>query len=172
MTPEHKTALLVIDVQQGLFERANPIYKSQELLDNINALAARARQAGAPVIYIQHSNDNFLKMGTPNWALHPQIRPAAGEPLVHKLQGDAFEKTELGELLAERQVRRLVITGMVTHGCVKATCLGALKRGYQAVLVADAHSNFHKKAAALIQEWNQKLAEAGAELQTTAEVAF
>ena len=42
----HSTALLVIDVQRGLFSKTIPIYKADQLLDNIAALVARAQRAG------------------------------------------------------------------------------------------------------------------------------
>ena len=62
------------------------------------------------------------------------------EPLVHKHYGDSFEETELEELLAERKVGRLVVTGAQTDACIRSTLHGALVRGYDATLVADAHT--------------------------------
>lgn len=67
------TALLVIDVQQGLFERSTPVYQAKTMLDNINFLVDSAHQMGVPVIYIQHSNEKTLKLGTPEWKFHPEI---------------------------------------------------------------------------------------------------
>ncbi len=65
-----------------------------------------------------------------------------------------------------------MVTGLVTHGCVKATCQGALKRGYLVTLVSDGHSNYHKKPEDVIGEWNLKLASEGAEVCTASEVEF
>jgi nicotinamidase-related amidase len=166
------TALLVIDVQQGLFERTNPIYGAEEVLTNITTLIDRARQAGVPVIFIQHSNDNTLVKGTPQWKFHPRIQPAVGEPVIHKLQGNAFAETNLGETLREKNVGTLVLTGLLTHGCVKSTCLGALELGYRVILVHDGHSNFSEDAPKLIREWNRKLSKKKAELKAAAEVEF
>lgn len=66
--------------------------------------------------------------------------------------------------LADRGVGRVVVTGLVTHGCVKATCLGGLELGYEVVLAKDGHSSYSKEAARLIEEWNRKLGEAGAQV--------
>jgi nicotinamidase-related amidase len=55
---------------------------------------------------------------------------------------------------------------------VKATCLDAVKLGYGVILVRDGHSNFHKKAADVIAEWNQKLSEGGVELKSTQELVL
>jgi len=61
------TALLVIDVQQGLFQKSNPIYKADEFLNKINALVEQAHNAGAPVFYVQHSNQRDLIQGSEAW---------------------------------------------------------------------------------------------------------
>ena len=59
----------------------------------------------------------------------------------------------------------MIVTGLVTHGCVKATCLGALELGYAVVLAEDGHSSYSKDAARLVEEWNRKLGEAGAKVR-------
>jgi nicotinamidase-related amidase len=166
------SALLVIDVQTGLFQQSTPIYQHEELLTAINSLVDRAHQAGAPVIYIQHTNDSRFAEGSAGWQLHAQIRPQATDHLIGKHHSNAFEDTGLAGLLESRRVGRLVVTGLVTHGCVKATCLGALPLGYSVVLVADGHSSYSKDAARLIREWNGKLSQAGVELKPASEVSF
>ncbi len=92
--------------------------------------------------------------------------------IVHKQHGDAFEATTLHDELAACGIRSLVITGLVTHGCVKATCLGARERGYAVVLVADGHSSYSKDAARLIGEWNTKLHAVGVAVMPAAKIAF
>lgn len=167
-----KTALLVIDVQQGLFRKTTPIYRAEALLENINALIEKAHRLGTPVVYIQHSDNLALKKGSDDWRLHPQLQPQKIDDLVQKQHGNAFEDTNLGEILDARSVGRLVITGLVTHGCVRATCLGARKLGYHVTLVSDAHSNYSDKAIQLIDEWHQKLQVQMVTLKSTAEVDF
>ena len=65
-----KSALLVIDVQKGLFQKNTPIYKADELLDNITALVKKAQAAEVPVFYIQHSDQRDLAFGSEGWQLH------------------------------------------------------------------------------------------------------
>jgi nicotinamidase-related amidase len=62
------------------------------------------------------------------------------EPVVHKSYGDSFEDTILESELAQRGVGRLVVTGAQTDACIRATLHGAFTRGYDAVLVSDAHT--------------------------------
>jgi nicotinamidase-related amidase len=171
MNPK-KSALFVIDVQQELFNKSSPIYNAETLFRNINALIDRAHQAGVPVFYVQHSNKKDLVYGSEGWQLHPQLHPVEGDCFVHKLHGDAFEETGLDETLKSRSIDNLVVTGLVTHGCVRATCIGAKKLGYKVVLVEDGHSNYSKKAAQLIKEWNQKLSTGIVELAYTSEIKF
>jgi nicotinamidase-related amidase len=163
-------ALLVIDVQKGLFDKSTPIYDAARLLENINALADCAHRAGVPVFYVQHANESWLAPGSEGWQLHAGLRPLDIDGAIQKRHGSAFQGTGLGKELEARAISRLIVTGLVTHGCVKATCLDAVKLGYGVILVKDGHSNFHKKAADVIAEWNQKLSEGGVELKSTQEL--
>ncbi len=167
-----KTALLVIDVQSGLFNKGNPVHDSAAFLERLAVLIRQARAAGAPVIYIQH-NSKLLPTGSADWALHPGLfPPEAGEPRVQKTHGNSFEETNLKALLDDQGVTHLVITGMVTHGCVKATALGGLELGYAVTLVSDGHSNYHAKPLKMIEETNALLQKAGAELVAARSVLF
>ena len=166
------SALLVIDVQKGLFEKSTPIYQAHQLLLNINSLISKARRKGTPVFFIQHSSEKNLEMGSDGWKLHPDIQPADGETVIHKVHPNAFEETNLREELKERGINTLVVTGLVTHGCVKATCLGALEEGFRVRLVSDGHSSYSKDAPQLIEKWNTELNRKGAELFETINVSF
>jgi nicotinamidase-related amidase len=171
-TKQGNAALLVIDVQQGLFGKSTPIYKAEELLRNITSLIDGAHHGSVPVFYIQHSDLRSLVKGSPDWQLHSRLRPLATDCIIHKQHGNAFEGTMLEEALRSRNVTSLVITGLVTHGCVRATCIGALQLGYRVILVKDGHSNFSKQAAKLIEQWNQKLGAKKVELKSTSEIEF
>ena len=167
-----KSALLVIDVQRGLFAHPTPVYKEDELLNNILDLVARAHQAGAPVVYIQHCSQKSLIKGSLEWQLHPDLRPQRKDWLVHKENSNAFEGTKLGEILVSQGVGRVVATGLVTHGCVKNTCLGALDEGFEVVLAGDAHSNYSKDAANIIDKWNKQLSEKGVSIENSTDITF
>lgn len=172
ISKQDNSALLVIDVQQGLFERSTSIYNAGDLIVNINKLVDRAHANNAPVFYIQHSNQDSLVKHSPGWQFHPHIQPLTQDSIVHKQNGNAFEETGLDASLKARNVSCLVITGLISHGCVKATCLGALALGYEVTLVSDAHSNSGKQARKIIEDLNNKMVLKGARLMSTAEVAF
>lgn len=168
----HKSAFLVIDVQQGLFERSAPIYKADDVLKKINLLAGKAHQRNTPVVYIQHANDSTLIKGTREWQFHDQIQPQEDDFHIHKQHVNAFEQTELHQILQDHQVDTIIVSGLVTHACVTATCLGGLELGYKVILAKDAHSNFSKTAAQIIEKWHAKLADAGVELLETSKINF
>ncbi len=167
-----KCALLIIDVQQDLFEKTNPVYQADRLLDNLLALVEAAHRARAPVVYIQHNNKSGLLKGSPGWQLHPRLRPQEGDLRVDKQRSNAFEQTPLDELLRSRGVKHVVVTGMVTNICVKNTCLGAIALGYTTTLVSDAHRTDRQDAAKVIALWNEKLSQAGAAVKPAREIAF
>jgi nicotinamidase-related amidase len=130
------SALLVIDVQNGVMEAAP---NRDTVVANINALVERARAADIPVVWVQHCSDQ-LRHGSDAWQYVPELVRLDSEPLVHKQYGDSFEDTELEALLAERRVGRIVVTGAQTDACIRSTLHGAIVRGYDATLVADAHT--------------------------------
>jgi nicotinamidase-related amidase len=169
---QDRTALLVVDVQQGQFDKPTPVYKAEDLVKNIRSLVDRAHQAGIPVFYIQHADHSALIEGSAGWQIHPQLRPRETDHIVHKHHGNSFEDTTLKAALDQYKINTVVVTGLVTHGCVRATCIGAQKLGYKVILVGDAHSSFRKDADQLIQEWNQELSSANIRLATTKTLDF
>lgn len=130
------TALLIIDVQVGVMAG---VPRRDDVIANIRALVDRARAGGVPVVWVQHSDDG-LEQGSEAWEYVPELERLATEPLVPKTYGDSFEATGLEELLADRGVGRLVVTGAQTDACVRCTLHGAFARGYDVTLVGDAHT--------------------------------
>ena len=136
LTGRDKTALLVIDVQNGVVEGA---YNLESVVANIATAVDKARAAGVPVVWVQHSEDE-LPLGSDAWQIVPQLTPAQGEAKVEKLYRSSFEATNLEEVLAGLGASHLVITGMQTNNCVRHTTHAALERGYDVTLLSDAHS--------------------------------
>lgn len=136
LTDRPNTALLVVDVQNGVMDGA---HDRAAVITNIAALVERARTAGVPLVWVQHTSDE-LPRGSETWQYIPELVRHESEPLVHKEYGDSFEDTDLESVLAARSVGRLVVVGAQTDACIRSTLHGAIVRGYDAVLVADAHT--------------------------------
>ncbi len=129
-------ALVVIDVQNGVVEGA---HDRDAVVANIGSLVQKARQEQVPVVWVRHSDED-LAIGSDGWQIVPELAPGDAEPLVEKTYGDSFEDTTLEEVLSGLGVGRLIIAGAQTDACIRSTLHGALARGYDAVLVSDAHT--------------------------------
>jgi nicotinamidase-related amidase len=130
------TALLVIDVQNGVVGNA---HDRDRVVANVGMLVDKARAADVDVVWVQHRSDQ-LQPGSESWEYVPELARQDSEPLVHKEYGDSFEDTELERILADRGIGRLVVAGAQTDECIRSTLHGAIARGYDATLVADAHT--------------------------------
>ncbi len=147
-----KTALLVIDVQHGLFDPVPRPFEADAVLHRINTLTRQARAAGVAVAFIQHERvSGFLEFGSDGWQLAQQLQVLPEDELIRKKTPDSFLCTSLGEWLAERDVGRLVICGYATEFCVDTTTRSAAGLGYEVVLVADAHTTHDKAHASAAQ---------------------
>ncbi len=129
-------ALLVVDVQNGAVDGN---HERDKVVANVGTLVDKARQEQVPVIWVQHS-DEELERGSDRWRIVPELTPAEAEPLVEKNYGDSFEDTTLETVLSGLGVGRLVVAGAQTDACIRSTLHGALARGYDAILVSDAHT--------------------------------
>lgn len=136
LTDRPNTALLVVDVQNGVVATSP---NRDEVVANVARLVDHARAEGVPVVWVQHS-DEGLPEGSDDWQYVPELTRNDDEALVAKNWGDSFENTDLAEILAEHKVGRLVVCGAQSDACIRSTLHGAVVRGYDAVLVADAHT--------------------------------
>jgi nicotinamidase-related amidase len=131
-----KTALLVVDVQQGVVSGA---HQRDTVVANVGSLVEKARREQVPVVWVQHSDDGLAR-GSDNWRIVSELKPKENEPLVEKNYGDSFENTNLETVLSGLGVGRLVVVGAQTDACIRSTLHGAFARGYDATLVKDAHT--------------------------------
>jgi nicotinamidase-related amidase len=136
------TALLVVDVQNGVVEGA---HARDTVVANVGSLVEKARREQVPVVWVQHS-DEHLERGSDPWRIVPELTPSDAEPLVEKNYGDSFEDTPLETVLSGLGVGRLVVVGAQTDACIRSTLHGALVRGYDATLVSDAHTTEDQSA--------------------------
>jgi nicotinamidase-related amidase len=129
-------ALLVVDVQQGVVAEA---HERDAVVGNVAGLVEKARRERVPVVWVQHSDEGLAK-GSDEWRIVPELVPGGGEPIVAKSYGDSFEDTNLETVLSDLGVGSLVVVGAETDACIRSTLHGAFARGYDAMLVGDAHT--------------------------------
>ncbi len=173
----NNTALLIIDVQNCMFNPELPVYNSETLLTNLKTLIAGARAAQTPVIYIQHCGGPGAPHapGEPGWEIYPEIAPLAGELVVQKTTPDSFYQTTLKDELTTRGIAKLVLAGIQTDYCVDTTCRRAMSEGYGVTLISDAHSTWDDsglRAQQIIDHHNTVLGNWFATVTPTAEMQF
>jgi nicotinamidase/pyrazinamidase len=167
VTYDHHTALLIVDVQNDFADPDGNLYVQggEHVVPLINAEIARASQSGAFVVYTRdwhpESTPHFAKDGG-IWPVHcvmdtwgaefhpdllvdgPEVRKGShGEDgysgfSMRDPETGEITSTELRKLLTERDINRLVVAGLATDYCVKATALDGLSQGFEVELLTRA----------------------------------
>ena len=138
-TPRVATTLIVIDVQESALRDCPNV---NEVIANINQLVGRGRDAGCPVIFVQHDDpsDPDMVAGSAGWQLSPDLDRTDADMVMPKTYRDAFAATGLDDALSLAGAQRLVLMGVHSDFCVMTTALSAVQHGYDVTLVSDAHT--------------------------------
>lgn len=144
------TALLLIDVINDFFDPAGTNYHPsyEPILGNIRQILDAARRAGVPVIHCMEGHRpgvdfEHRKLPVHNIIGQRDAEPARGiavrdgEVVVRKRRYSAFFGTDLDLLLRERRIDRLLIVGVKSHVCIRATIQDAFGYGYEALLIRE-----------------------------------
>jgi nicotinamidase-related amidase len=155
------SALLIIDMQQGLFADRLPADYAA-VLQRLQLLYQAAHQAKRPVIFVCHeAPDSMLAYQSAGWQLVEGLQCAEADLLVRKTTPDSFLRTDLHQLLQQRQINKLVIAGYASEFCIDTTVRSAAAHGYAVDLVADSHTTHdkpHLAAASIRAHHNATLA--------------
>jgi nicotinamidase-related amidase len=146
------TAVLVIDVQQGLCEGDGAAFDCAGTIERINQVTAKARFVDATVIFVQHeSTDGYLAVNSAAWQLANGLNVQESDLRIRKTTPDSFLKTDLHSVLLARKITKIVICGMHTEYCVDTTTRRALALGFAVVLISDAHTSAGNEAITAAQ---------------------
>jgi nicotinamidase-related amidase len=181
MIPE-PTAVLVIDVQRGLFCARPAPFEAEAVVARINAVTGKARAAGAPVIFIQHDGapgDEDVVPFTEGWKLHLNLEVHPTDLVISKTTCDAFYGTSLETELRSRGITTLLLTGYATDFCIDATLRTAASKDFGIIVVADAHTTSDNPILKAVQvrqhhnwAWANAITKRGVTVLTAAEVRF
>jgi nicotinamidase-related amidase len=144
VTAPAKAALIVIDAQQEYFAPIGKVVLPQgpPAVKKIAEALAWARAEKLPVIHVVHEsrrpNATTFAPGSPALEIHPDARPAPGEPVVQKHLPGSFTGTPLEELLRAQGIERVLIAGFMTQMCVDTTARQAAHLGFQVTVLSDA----------------------------------
>ena len=112
---------------------------------------------------MQHNNKQLIN-ATDNWKIDSRIDKNKNDLVIQKFHGNAFDRTDLGAILSENDVDEILVCGLVSHGCVKATCIGGLALGLKVALLKNGHTSWDKNAEIKINLVEAELKEKGVEV--------
>lgn len=135
-------ALLILDMQVGLFHGPEKPWRGEVLLDTVNGLLDKAHAARAPVFLARHTGPDGSPLAAdgPLTQLVPGLRLNGSEQVFQKRRPNAFTGTGLLEMLETADAKGVVIAGMKTQFCIDSTCRAAQDLGLDAVLISDGHT--------------------------------
>lgn len=181
-----RPALILIDFCQAYFEPGNALYSEvDDALESALRVRAAARAAGVPVVLtnvVYHPTGfdggrfyekamplkNFLK-GSSMGAFGPGLEPFDDELVVSKQYPSAFFGTSLASTLTAAGIDSVILTGLTTSGCVRASCVDAMSHGFRTAVVAEACGDRHAAPHdANLFDMNAKYADVVSEAETIA----
>lgn len=150
----HQRVLLLIAVQKCMLSPAPVgVPAATTVGPNIAKILSHARDLPHPplIIHVRNSGDQGEadEPNTPGW--HLVHDPLPGEPVIDKTKNNAFTGTRLAEYI--RSDAEIVVAGMQSDFCVRATCSTALIRGNLVLLIREAHATYDR-----LDVWNSGMA--------------
>ena len=114
MIDKKSTALLIIDMQKGVFNKKTSIYKETALIENINLLTDAFHNNDMVVYFIRHTNKSMLTENLDDWQLHPGLHITESDILLNKENSSAFKEKTLHNSLQKHGIKQVVVAGLVT----------------------------------------------------------
>ncbi len=135
-----RSALILIDCQNTYREGVMQLDNVEPALVQCAMLLSRARDAGAPVIHVQHhaGPGTPYDINQPCGRIADEVAPRDGEKVITKAYPSSFEKTDLDAELKRHGITDIVLAGFMTHVCVNSTARAAFNLGYRPTVVASA----------------------------------
>ncbi|MFT5259475.1 MAG: nicotinamidase-related amidase [Saprospiraceae bacterium] len=136
-----QTALLLIDVQEGLDDPSHGERNNPDAEANMSLLLNKAREWGMAIIHIRHDSaepNSMLRPGAPGNQIKSMVLPIEGEALFAKSVNSAFIGTDLEAHLHTNKLTDLVVVGLTTDHCVSTSVRMAANLGFNVTLVEDA----------------------------------
>jgi nicotinamidase-related amidase len=160
------TALVLIDLQNGIMGRTLAPYSSSDVVGRGAQLAAALRARGGTVVYVRVDMADMLHLpvDAPTWNPNAPPPPAvaselvpdsgyqAGDLVITKRHWGAFYGTELDQQLRRRRIRTIILGGVATNFGVESTARAAHDRGYELIFVEDAMSSLSAEVHGFVIE--------------------
>ena len=159
----HKTALIVIDIQNDITKHY------RDIIDRLNAAIDWAVEQEMDVVYIKHNNlspgTRTFKPDTKGAELVPELKIVSNKVFV-KTKANALTSEEFSSYIRENGMDEFYITGADATGCVKSTCFNMTKAGYAVHVISDCVTSYDLKK---LPEMLAYYADKGCEVRTLQE---
>jgi maleamate amidohydrolase len=150
-----RPALLMVDFIDAYFIKTSPLYAKVERVAKVAArVLAAGRSSRVPIVFTKVVYDDAglnggvfvrkiaalasLKEGTRQIRFAKGLQPRAGELVITKQYASAFFGTSLASTLTAAGVDSVLICGLTTSGCVRASAVDAMQYGFIPTVIADA----------------------------------
>ena len=150
-----RPALVIIDFVQAYMEKGSPLYAGvEDTLAHAVDLLGAARKAAIPIL---HTNVAFtpggvdggvffrkvkalrcFEQGSRLGAFAAGLEPVTGEPIITKQYASAFFGTSLASTLTALGIDTVLLAGLSTSGCIRASAVDAVQHGFIPVVVREA----------------------------------
>ena len=125
-------ALLLIDIQEFYFaEGKNRLVNPEMAADKAALVLQKCRAAGYEIVHIKHKSKLLHQ-------INKRVQPLQTEKIFEKSEVSCFNGTGLNSYLKLRNVKEVIICGMMTHMCVEAASRAGYDLGYKITLISDA----------------------------------
>jgi maleamate amidohydrolase len=189
-----RPALVLVDFVGAYFLPQSPLYAADvcvvmtEALQSALRLREAAHIADIPVVltkveltpleirknlmFRKTSGTGLFEKGSPLADFIPPLEPQSGEIFINKHYASGFFNTPLAEVLAFHRVDSVILTGLSTSGCVRATCSDSLSYGFAPFVVREAVADRDPRPhEANLFDMGQKYADIVSEAETLAYLA-
>ncbi len=150
-----RPALLVVDMVEAYFDKTSPLYAGvEDALESAKRVLAAARQVG---VFTAFTNVRYMK-GALNGGIFVKkvptlqifeegsalgdwpegLDPRDDELIISKQYPSAFFGTSLAATLTSLGIDTLIIAGLTTSGCIRATCIDTVSSGFRPIIVREA----------------------------------
>ncbi len=150
-----RPALILIDFVEAYFDKSSPLYAGvDEALASAIRVRDAARRAGIFVVYTnvvfakggvnggifmkKVPTLSIMEQGKPMGAWPKGLEPGEDELVISKQYPSSFFGTSLSSTLTALGIDTLILTGLTTSGCVRATCIDTVSHGFRPMIVGEA----------------------------------
>lgn len=128
----HKTALLIVDIQNFYFPGDGPgLVNAEQASLEAKEILQIFRDKKQLVVHVCHKSSKGME-------IHKNVEPLSNEKVITKEEVNSFSGTDLKEYLNSNNINRLVIIGMQTQMCLEAAVRAAHDYGFECVVIQEA----------------------------------